>query len=223
MLNFLRKKTPNLACLSDPWDLVPEILSRIKEPQIPNRTFNIDAYGAVRSTNSSSEEEPTSTVDANIRAFEDAIQAAHDAGGGTVQVPAGTYMTSAITLKSNVALEVTAGAVIRFTRDTTKYKNVYTRWEGVELWNYSPFIYAFEAENIAIKGKMLQVRSIVNLSENNCILKEVELLMVIVTVSIGGLGKDIGLTSIECVGIQTERIKIMIGIIFFKWQRRGFQ
>lgn len=132
---------------------MPEILSRIKEPQIPNRIFSVDAYGAVRSTNSSSEEESTAIVDANIKAFEDAIQAAHDAGGGTVQVPAGTYMTSAITLKSNVALEVTAGAVIRFTRDTTKYKNVFTRWEGVELWNYSPFIYAFEAENIAIKGK----------------------------------------------------------------------
>lgn len=142
-----------LACVSDPWDLVPEILSRIREPQIPNRTYNIDDYGAIRSVNASSEEEPTSTVDANIKAFEDAIQAAHDAGGGTVQVTAGTYLTSAITLKSNVALEVTAGSVIRFTRDITKYKNVFTRWEGVELWNFSPFIYAFEAENIAIKGK----------------------------------------------------------------------
>ncbi|KAJ6642117.1 putative polygalacturonase [Pseudolycoriella hygida] len=139
-------------CLSDPWDLVSEILGRIREPQIPNRIFNIDSYGAKRSVNASSDEEPTATVDANIKAFEDAIQAAHDAGGGTVQVPAGTYMTSAITLKSNVALEVTAGAVIKFTRDTTKYKNVFTRWEGVELWNFSPFIYAFEAENIAIKG-----------------------------------------------------------------------
>ncbi|HKE88231.1 MAG TPA: glycoside hydrolase family 28 protein, partial [Vicinamibacterales bacterium] len=29
---------------------------------------------------------------------------------------------------------------------------VLTRWEGVELMNYSPFIYAFEATNIAITG-----------------------------------------------------------------------
>ncbi|KAG4077412.1 hypothetical protein HA402_002839 [Bradysia odoriphaga] len=140
------------SCTSDPWDLVPEILSRIREPQIPNRIFNIDEYGAVRSTNPNSVEEPTSVVDANIQAFETAIRAAFDAGGGRVRVPTGTYMTSAITLLSNVALEVTSGAVIRFTRDTTKYKNVFTRWEGVELWNYSPFIYAFEAENIAITG-----------------------------------------------------------------------
>ncbi|HEX8685847.1 MAG TPA: glycoside hydrolase family 28 protein, partial [Pyrinomonadaceae bacterium] len=30
---------------------------------------------------------------------------------------------------------------------------VYTRWEGTELMNYSPFIYAFEQQNIAITGK----------------------------------------------------------------------
>ena len=29
---------------------------------------------------------------------------------------------------------------------------MFTRWEGVELMNYSPFIYAYEAENIAITG-----------------------------------------------------------------------
>lgn len=145
--------------MSDPWDLVPEILARIKEPQIPNRIFNIDDYGAIRSTNANSDEEPTSTVDANIQAFEAAIEAAHDAGGGRVRVPSGTYMTSAITLKSNVALDVTLGAVIRFTRDTTKYKNVFTRWEGVELWNFSPFIYAFEAENIAITGRVIMAES----------------------------------------------------------------
>lgn len=62
-------------------------------------------------------------------------------------------MTSAIRLLSNISLEITSEAVIRFTRNTTKYPIVFTRWEGVELWNYSPFIYAFEAENIAITGK----------------------------------------------------------------------
>lgn len=30
---------------------------------------------------------------------------------------------------------------------------VYTRWEGVELMNYSPLVYAFEEENIAITGE----------------------------------------------------------------------
>jgi polygalacturonase len=29
---------------------------------------------------------------------------------------------------------------------------VFSRWEGVELMNYSPFIYAFDAQNIAVTG-----------------------------------------------------------------------
>src|SRR5690606_41817799 len=29
---------------------------------------------------------------------------------------------------------------------------VFTRWEGVELMNYSPLIYAFEQENVAVTG-----------------------------------------------------------------------
>ena len=31
-------------------------------------------------------------------------------------------------------------------------RRVYTRWEGVECYNYSPLIYAFEQENIAVTG-----------------------------------------------------------------------
>jgi len=34
-----------------------------------------------------------------------------------------------------------------------RYPLVLTRWEGVELMNYSPFIYAFEQENIAVTGE----------------------------------------------------------------------
>lgn len=143
----------DVACqTSDPWDQVPEILSRIRPPQIPNRQCNILDFNAIRSQNSDDVEAPSATVDANTNAFKAAIQFCHDNGGGTVYVPEGTFITSAITLLSNISLEVSPGAIIRFTRDTTKYPIVFTRWEGVELMNYSPFIYAFEAENIAITG-----------------------------------------------------------------------
>lgn len=75
-----------------------------------------------------------------------------------MRVPDGTFITSPITLKSNIALHVSKNAIIRFTRDTSKYPLVFTRWEGMELMNYSPLIYAFEAENIAITGdKLLRV------------------------------------------------------------------
>ncbi|KAJ6643106.1 putative polygalacturonase [Pseudolycoriella hygida] len=136
----------------DPWHMVQDILSRISPPQIPDRRCNILDFNAVRSPNDDDVEAPPSTVDANTNAFKNAIQSCHDLGGGTVYVPEGTYITSAITLLSNISLEVSSGAIIRFTRDTTKYPIVFTRWEGIELMNYSPFIYAFEAENIAITG-----------------------------------------------------------------------
>ena len=75
------------------------------------------------------------------------------AGGGRVVVPAGTFLTGAIHLKSSVNLHLSAGATLRFSRNPQDYLPVvFTRWEGVELMNYSPFIYAFEQENIAITG-----------------------------------------------------------------------
>lgn len=134
---------------------MPQILSRITPPLIPDRQCNILDFNATRSANNDDVEAPTEIVDANINAFRNAIQSCHDNGGGTVYVPEGTYITSAITLLSNISLEVSSGAIIRFTRDTTKYPLVFTRWEGIELMNYSPFIYAFEAENIAITGNVL--------------------------------------------------------------------
>jgi polygalacturonase len=69
-------------------------------------------------------------------------------------VPAGTFLTGAIHLKSNVNLHVTNGATLKFSQEPSKYLPlVFTRWEGMELMNYSSFIYAFEQENIAVTGE----------------------------------------------------------------------
>ena len=69
-------------------------------------------------------------------------------------VPPGTYLTGAIHLKSNVNLEVREGATIKFSQNPTDYLPVvFSRWEGVELFNYSPFIYALDQRNIAITGR----------------------------------------------------------------------
>lgn len=64
----------------------------------------------------------------------------------------GTFLTGAITLLSNVNLFLMEGSTILFTHDTTKYPNVRSRTEGMELINYSPFIYAYDAENIGLTG-----------------------------------------------------------------------
>jgi polygalacturonase len=83
-----------------------------------------------------------------------AIKECSENGGGKVIVPKGSFLTGSIYLMSNVNLEVTENAVIRFSTDPKKYLPVvFTRWEGVECMNYSPLIYAYGEENIAITGQ----------------------------------------------------------------------
>ena len=94
------------------------------------------------------------TVSFYGNAIQQAIDDAFAAGGGRVLVPAGTYYTGAIELKSNVEIHLAKQAVLRFVRNksNTYYPLVFSRWEGVECLNFSPFIYAFAAENIAVTG-----------------------------------------------------------------------
>jgi polygalacturonase len=128
----------------DPWTTeMPRILARIKAPVFPKRDFVITKFGA-----------QTDGTSDSTAAFKNAIAACNKAGGGRVVVPAGTFVTGAIHLKSNVNLFVSAGATIKFTKDPNAYLPVvFTRWEGTELMNYSSFIYAFEQTNIAVTGE----------------------------------------------------------------------
>ncbi|HEX8282803.1 MAG TPA: glycosyl hydrolase family 28 protein [Pyrinomonadaceae bacterium] len=128
---------------SDPWARVPEILKRIKPPVFPKRDFAVTKYGAVADGKTDCTE-----------AFRKAIAACNKAGGGRVVVPAGTFLTGPIHLLSNVNLHVSEGATVKFSQDPKAYlPPVFTRWEGMELMNYSPFVYAFEQKNIAITGE----------------------------------------------------------------------
>ena len=128
----------------DPWQTVmPGILARIKPPVFPKRDFVVTKFGA----------KPNGTTDCSA-AFEKAIDACSKAGGGRVVVPRGDFLTGAIRLKSNVNLYVSKDATIKFSKNPGDYLPVvFTRWEGTELMNYSPFIYAFEQKNIAITGE----------------------------------------------------------------------
>ena len=143
-----RTRSPEFSSRPDPevswnaWDEVPRILSRIHSPGFPDREFVIAKYGAVGDNKTDCTE-----------AFQQAIAACADAGGGRVVVPQGEFLTGAVHLKSNVNLYVSSGATIRFTHDTRKYPTVFTRFEGVELMNYSPLLYAFDQKNIAITGE----------------------------------------------------------------------
>jgi polygalacturonase len=131
------------AATPDPWDEVPKILARIQAPKFPERDFEITKFGAREGGKS----DCTKTI-------ADAIAACSRAGGGRVVVPRGVFLTSAVNLLSNVNLYVSAGATLLFIQDPRRYLPlVPARFEGVMLMNYSPFIYARGAENIAVTGE----------------------------------------------------------------------
>jgi polygalacturonase len=130
------------AAAADPWLRANTILARIKPPVFAGRDVLITEFGAVG--------DGERDCSAAIR---NAITVCALAGGGRVVVPAGRFLTGPIHLKSGVNLHVAEGATLAFSRDPRDYQSlVFTRWEGVELLNYSPFIYAFEQQNIAVTG-----------------------------------------------------------------------
>ena len=125
-----------------PWLRAAQIVARIKPPVFQKRDFPVTDFGGVG-------DGYTACTDAFARA----VEACHSAGGGRVTVPAGAWLTGPIHLKSNVNLHLEKDATIRFSTNPADYLPlVFTRWEGVELMNYSPLIYAFEQQNIAVTG-----------------------------------------------------------------------
>lgn len=73
-------------------------------------------------------------------------------GGGTVTVPAGTYMIGAIALRSNVTLHLEEGAILQGSDDLKDYPVMQVRWEGKWVQGYSGLVYALDATNIGITG-----------------------------------------------------------------------
>src|ERR1051325_676931 len=71
-------------------------------PVIPNQTFVITSYGAVGDG-----------VSTNTTAIQNAINAASTAGGGTVEFPAGTFLSGPLTMKSSINLQLDSGALLR--------------------------------------------------------------------------------------------------------------
>jgi polygalacturonase len=123
-----------------PWPEARTIVAETKIPTFPAATFNVTNYGAKGDGTTS-----------NTAAFKKAINACNAAGGGVVVVPAGTYLTGAIYLKSNVNLRLD-GSTLKFSGTASEYPTVLTRYEGIECMNRSPMIYARDEKNIALTG-----------------------------------------------------------------------
>jgi len=135
--------TPLLRAEQSEWAQVPGILARIQAPSFPARNFVITNYGAVGGGQ-------TDCTAAIARAIDNCASA----GGGHVVIPPGEFLTGPIHLKSNMDLHLDKDATLKFSTNFSAYLPVvFSRFESVECYNYSPFIYAFGQKNVAVTGE----------------------------------------------------------------------
>ncbi len=143
LLLMILLATPRLLAEQAEWAQVPEILARIQAPVFPARDFIITNYGAVAD----------GQTDCTL-AIGKAIDACAGSGGGSVVVPSGEFLTGPIHLKGSVDLHLDKDATLKFSTNFSAYlPAVFSRFESVECYNYSPFIYAFGQKNVAVTGE----------------------------------------------------------------------
>ena len=93
----------------------------------------------------------------NREAINKAIEAAAAAGGGTVEFPAGTWLTGSLRLRSNVTLRLERGAVIEASSEVSAYDEPEpNQWDRFQDFGHSHFhnslIWGENIENVAIIG-----------------------------------------------------------------------
>ncbi len=108
--------------------------------------FDITHFGA----------KPNSTEPATD-AFAQAIAAAKAAGGGTVYVPAGHYISGPIELVSHLRLEFGPGSVVEF--PAQKLPLTWGRQQGIETLTPVPLIGGHDLEDVTITGSGTLVSS----------------------------------------------------------------
>lgn len=126
---------------AQPWAEATRIAASIGAPAIPDTTLDIGELGA------------ESGAPARL-AIQAAIDRLADNGGGRVIVPAGFWpIDGSLRLRSRIDLHLAEGAHLQFSGNPGNYLPVVkTRWEGTEVWTYSPMIFADELEDVAITG-----------------------------------------------------------------------
>ena len=120
------------------------ILSRITPPAIANGAVSAQEIGLAPDTGE------------NLRTkLQAAIDDLSSSGGGRLSLPAGIYLTGALQLKSGVELHLEhPETVLRFVNTDIEenYPLVFSHWEATPCYNYSPLLYACDAQDIAITG-----------------------------------------------------------------------
>jgi polygalacturonase len=161
----------------DPWVRAEQILAQFAQaPRFRDQDFPIAAFGA---KTCQLKEVSVAAHDTTIKrmtpvagshdcypAIAAAIAACHAAGGGRVLIPAGSwYCAGPMVLRSNVHVHLAAGAQLYFSANPADYakygdidcgkngKLVLSRWQGNDVLNYSPLVYARNQTNIALTGE----------------------------------------------------------------------
>lgn len=102
-------------------------------PNIPERSFKLGDFGALGDGKTD-----------NSRAFQRAIEAVRKAGGGTLVVPAGRWVTGPLDLCAKMNLQLEEGATLAFLAE----QKLYTLNTG----KYRPLLRASKADDVAITG-----------------------------------------------------------------------
>jgi polygalacturonase len=102
--------------------------------------FNVVDYGAHRDGSATATE-----------AFRRAIEAAKAAGGGTIYVPPGKYVTGPIELFSNMTLDIDSGATVAFPVSAIPFEK--TRYLGVETLAPMALVGGRDVENVTVTGR----------------------------------------------------------------------
>jgi polygalacturonase len=121
---------------------LPFAMPEIAVPAFPDRNMSIRDFGAV----------PDGRT-LNTGAFAAAIQACAKAGGGTVVVPAGTWLTGPIRIESNINLHLERGALVQFSNRIEDFPLIPSFDGRSRRFVITPPVSAFKATNIAITGE----------------------------------------------------------------------
>ena len=118
---------------------ISDILNSIQLPRIPDRETVLQAASG------------DDIREKIMRAVADCARQ----GGGRIVIPPGSFRCNGpIHLQSHIELHFSEGSFLKFSPEPALYlPQVFTRWEGVELFNYSPMIYGIGLTDVAITGK----------------------------------------------------------------------
>ena len=89
----------------------------------------------------------------NTKAIQGAIDACAAAGGGTIVIPAGTFVSGALYFKAGVNLALRKDAVLKSTTAMADFPPVYTSWEGIERYWTSGFLNFVGLSDVVVSGE----------------------------------------------------------------------